>query len=308
MLTQFKLVTTGVVFQLVLKQRLSARQWGALVIIMAGCVLKELPNLLAANASSPDSPSSYLLLRLGPLLGQILCSTFAGVYCEMLLKQHPAPTSVQNFYMYCMLCCEHCTSTPLPSPPLPSPPLPSPRYFVSIIASAVAICADTGAASLLDRASGHGLRALLFSSSSRVLLIVMTAAAMGVWTSLFLRYLDSVLKVRPTCIQPETATWCTHARSCSITRPFCSQYSTLPRSKRCSGANDAVSAVLCFGSTGSCEAVAHAAGGAAVCSTVRSATVRSPRARAAAPRCCPRWCPRSPSPALTLTHPNPNTP
>ena len=107
-LSQFKLVITGVVFQIVFRKKLSTRQWGSLFIIFLGCSLKELPNMPFLSATAPPvagGAGGAHVLHLLLMLTQLLCSTFAGVYNESLLKNQTAPVNLQNVYMCVQLSC-----------------------------------------------------------------------------------------------------------------------------------------------------------------------------------------------------------
>lgn len=82
LLLQFRVVVTGVVWQLLFGVKLSVTQWAALVLLTFGCILKQY------NFSSDASLDLTLDASLILLGVQVLCSCLAGVYNEYLLKGH----------------------------------------------------------------------------------------------------------------------------------------------------------------------------------------------------------------------------
>ena len=82
-LMQLRIVLTGVLYQLLFSTRLGRNQWLAIVLIMLGCVCKESPKLFGAAGRVPSALSHAWVL----LAFQMVCSVFAGVYNEKLLKK-----------------------------------------------------------------------------------------------------------------------------------------------------------------------------------------------------------------------------
>lgn len=102
LLMQFRLVVTGVLHQMMFSKKLNRFQWMSLGITTMGCTIKTLgsqdPNKSATLRVKDNDPT---LMAYGMLLVQILSSTFAGVYNELLLKKQAAiPVNLQNIFMY----------------------------------------------------------------------------------------------------------------------------------------------------------------------------------------------------------------
>lgn len=96
LLLNFRTVTTGIIFQILFGKRLGGRQWAALIILTLGCVVKQVE--FGALDSIRINLDRHLLL----MIAQVLCSCFAGVYNEYLLKDTGAGVhlQVQNIFMY----------------------------------------------------------------------------------------------------------------------------------------------------------------------------------------------------------------
>ncbi|XP_017772978.1 PREDICTED: CMP-sialic acid transporter 1 [Nicrophorus vespilloides] len=103
LLLQFRIFFTAILFQVLFKKTLTGKQWLSLVILTLGCMLKQLD----FNAESADSNAKMYGFNLFSwstvlILVQMLCSCFAGVYNEYLLKNDGANVNifVQNVFMY----------------------------------------------------------------------------------------------------------------------------------------------------------------------------------------------------------------
>ncbi|KAL7689682.1 putative nucleotide-sugar transporter [Plasmopara halstedii] len=98
LLLQFRLVVTGILHQIMFSKKLNRNQWVSLGVTTLGCAIKTLGMrdsnafaTLGVHGSGP-TPMAY-----GLLLVQMLCSTFAGVYNEVLLKKQASiPVNLQN--------------------------------------------------------------------------------------------------------------------------------------------------------------------------------------------------------------------
>lgn len=98
LLLQFRVVITGVIYQLLFKRQLSMIQWFSLMLLTVGCIVKQAGGLHVSSTTSSLVLNSSLLL----ILLQIFCSCFAGVYNEYLLKDVGSHVHImiQNVFMY----------------------------------------------------------------------------------------------------------------------------------------------------------------------------------------------------------------
>lgn len=160
LLLQFRVVVTGILFQILFKKNLSMIQWISLVLLTFGCIIKEVPSINPGLNGGVIIP--YFTFNLPLILMQVFCSCFAGVYNEYLLKHTgvEVPIMLQNIFM----------------------------YVDSVICNLGFL---TVHGELLKATTADALREVL---RFKVLLIVANSAAIGIVTSFFLHSLNSILK------------------------------------------------------------------------------------------------------------------
>lgn len=167
-LLQLRMVVTGVMYEVVFKRRLTRMQWLSLVLITAGCLVKNSSHYVSA----PSALRSHSFLSTGIfwILIQILCSCFAGVYTEFLVKDTGANVHlmVQNVFM----------------------------YVDSIVCNFMGILLfpreSDSAQSFFDQPLETFARIL---SDPFVFMVVLNNALCGIITSLFLKNFNSILKI-----------------------------------------------------------------------------------------------------------------
>lgn len=162
LLLQFRMVITGLLHQFMFQKTLNRNQWIALAVVTFGCVLKS----LGASTSGPSNSnhSAVSVVSYGLLMVQLLSSTFAGVYNEVLLKkQSKISLNLQNIFM----------------------------YLDSIVCIGVMLALGLSGQSLSEAIAPANLRVLF---SLYVLPMVLIMSFIGLATSLFLKALDSVRK------------------------------------------------------------------------------------------------------------------
>ncbi|XP_067119543.1 UDP-galactose transporter senju [Centruroides vittatus] len=165
LLLQFRVVVTGIIFQILFKKKLSKKQWISLLLLTFGCVIKQL-HILPSSSNSTSSPNtiqtSHIGFSLFLILLQIFCSCFAGVYNEFLLKGVGAEVHimVQNVFM----------------------------YVDSIVCNFVALGLNGEIATAFTKESVKSVFRPL------IVCVMINNAGCGIVTSLFLKNLNSILK------------------------------------------------------------------------------------------------------------------
>ncbi|KAK3595545.1 hypothetical protein CHS0354_021653 [Potamilus streckersoni] len=168
LLLQFRVVVTGVVFQIIFQKKLSCIQWLSLIILTIGCIVKEYGHDASRSSSmtiaggSGSQVFSYLDPHLFLIMLQVFSSCFAGVYNEYLLKDKGCDIHimVQNVFM----------------------------YVDSIICNVVVLSLRGQLTSAFTQTSLETIFQI------GVIAIMVNNAAIGIVVSLFLRSLNSILK------------------------------------------------------------------------------------------------------------------
>lgn len=158
-LMQLKIVLTGVIYQLVFSKQLNQNQWVAILLIAAGCMIKEMDKL-SAGVAEGLAASSWGWLT---LFFQMCCSCSAGVYNEALLKGESDPrvtTNLQNAFM----------------------------YFQSIVCNVGML--------IVQGKLGEALSPANFDAvfTPHVIAVIAIMSSVGLVTGFFLEHLDSVVK------------------------------------------------------------------------------------------------------------------
>ncbi|BFZ07338.1 hypothetical protein BsWGS_10377 [Bradybaena similaris] len=165
LLLQFRVVVTGVIFQLIFKKQLSCIQWGSLLLLTLGCIIKEIRHDVSHASTLATTPASfvdYLDIHLLFIMLQVFSSCFAGVYNEFLLKDTGVDVHIMmaNVFM----------------------------YLNSIICNVLVL---TFRGQILEAFTSDSLMSIM---KPGVISIIVNNAAIGIVTSLFLRSLNSILK------------------------------------------------------------------------------------------------------------------
>ncbi|XP_015187385.1 PREDICTED: CMP-sialic acid transporter 1 [Polistes dominula] len=160
-LLQFRVVMTGIIFQVIFKKQLSVKQWLSLVLLTLGCMIKHLNISVDGNISAKFVLNKNIYL----IFIQTFCSCLAGVYNEYLLKKGAnINIFVQNVFMYIdsILC--------------------------NVIVFLVLITFQTNVTGIFNNVGSSILM------QPKVIIIMFNNTAIGIITSFFLKNLNSILK------------------------------------------------------------------------------------------------------------------
>ena len=164
LLMQFRVVITGIFFQLLFKRHLSGQQWLSLCLLTLGCIIKQF-SVMGVSSRATDSGilETLFSFEILFLLFQILCSSLAGVYTEFLLKDTGADLHIMihNLFM----------------------------YADSIVCNLIVLLWHGQTSELMNTAT---LRNIFVQPT--VVLIIANGALCGIIVSMFLRNLNSILK------------------------------------------------------------------------------------------------------------------
>ncbi|KAM4087914.1 hypothetical protein ACB094_07G031800 [Castanea mollissima] len=93
-LKNLNIISTGVLYRIILKKKLSNLQWAAFIQLCTGCSITQLK--ANSDAVSQTSVKGWVMV-----IVMALVSGFAGVYTEAILKKRPSRNiNVQNFWLY----------------------------------------------------------------------------------------------------------------------------------------------------------------------------------------------------------------
>lgn len=174
LLLQFRVVVTGIIFQILFKKMLSRNQWISLILLTAGCIIKQVGySANKAGTTTTESEfdiSKYVNASLLLILVQVFASCFAGVYNEYLLKEkdNNLDIMIQNAFMY------------------------TDSIVCNVLLLQFYIPSDRAASGGVIEALSPSSLAAVFQW--KVLLIMVNNAMIGIVTSLFLKSLNSILK------------------------------------------------------------------------------------------------------------------
>ena len=174
LLLQFRVVITGILFQIIFKKYLSRKQWISLILLTLGCMIKQInfgDQEAISNASINDKDEAIitkntvgfdLSINAVFILIQTICSCLAGVYNEYLLKNNGQDINIyiQNVYM----------------------------YLDSILCNALILLVQ---GNILSAFTTENLAEIF---RPHVFIIMVNSCAVGIITSFFLKYLNSILK------------------------------------------------------------------------------------------------------------------
>lgn len=181
-LLQLRVVSTGVLFQIIFKKYLSQKQWMSLILLTIGCMIKQInfgdqPDKVVTNESSEPAEAINnkntfgfdLSINAVFILIQTICSCLAGVYNEYLLKDKGEDINiyVQNVFM----------------------------YLDSIVCNALILLLQ---GNLISAFTSDNLMEILKPS---VLVIMFINCAIGITTSFFLKYMNSIIKTFASAIE-----------------------------------------------------------------------------------------------------------
>lgn len=182
LLLQLRVVITGIIYQILFHKYLSCIQWVSLIILMFGCMMKEikLDFLFDTRIALPigdnlkkepifiKETGAHLNVGLLMIVIQALSSCFAGVYNEFLLKR--TGEHVNLFIQNMFICLD------------------------SIICNCIILLCQWDK----DVFSAQSISSI---SNPKVMAVIINNAAAGIATSFFLKYLNSILKTFTSAVE-----------------------------------------------------------------------------------------------------------
>ncbi|CAA7016615.1 unnamed protein product [Microthlaspi erraticum] len=93
-LKNLNIISTGVLYRIILKKKLSEIQWAGFILLCCGCTTAQL-NSSSDRVLQTSLPGWIMAIVMALLSG------FAGVYTEAIIKKRPSRNiNVQNFWLY----------------------------------------------------------------------------------------------------------------------------------------------------------------------------------------------------------------
>ncbi|KRY42161.1 UDP-galactose translocator 1 [Trichinella spiralis] len=166
-MTQFKVVTTAIFMVLLLGRSFSCRRWIAICLVSVGVSMAYLGTVNGKvedyNQAIPivvekNAPNQSLLIGLSVVTINCFLAGFAGVYCEVMLKNSSVSLWIRNMQL----------------------------YTCGLISAAIA-CWLTQSNEIKTFGFFHGYNALIF-------LIAGLQSAGGLYVSMVMKYLDNLMK------------------------------------------------------------------------------------------------------------------
>jgi len=166
MFMQTRLLLTGLIYQILFSKSLSSKQWGSLLLLTIGCMIHAGGTAKEGQGSTTGiTATSWAVIGLGLafIFTQVLCSVFAGVYNEYLIKGKGADIDImiQNVFM----------------------------YLDSIACNVLLLGVRGDLSSALTSTAISSM-----ATNPIVIMLIINNAVLGIITSLFLQKLNSVLK------------------------------------------------------------------------------------------------------------------
>ncbi|TPP64326.1 UDP-N-acetylglucosamine transporter [Fasciola gigantica] len=98
---QLKIFTAAIFFRIILKRELSRTQWFALVLLFLGVSLTQVSDVTESSAGQQEVATTFFqqMLALASVIAACMCSGFAGVYFEKLLKGSHKSVAVRNIQL-----------------------------------------------------------------------------------------------------------------------------------------------------------------------------------------------------------------
>jgi len=164
MFMQIRLLLTGVIYQILFKKSLSSKQWISLGILTVGCMVHASGTSSGKATDKGEGATNMVQLGMGCafVLIQVLCSVFAGVYNEYLIKGDGADIHImiQNVFM----------------------------YLDSILCNVLLLGVKGDLIGVFSSSSLESINNIF------VIILIVNNAVLGIVTSLFLKKLNSILK------------------------------------------------------------------------------------------------------------------